>query len=67
MCMFSSGWCILCDTLRKMQTIAVAAAATGMSQADQAKLFRFTLKHSILLASIVGCLALLFSYALHLK
>ncbi len=33
-----------------LQTIAVAAAATGMSVADQSKLFRFTLKHSIFLA-----------------
>lgn len=50
-----------------LQTIAVAAAATGMSVADQVKLFRFTLKHSILLASVVGCLALLFVYAFHLR
>ena len=37
-----------------LQTIAVAAAATGMSTADQSRLFRFTLKHSIFLASVVG-------------
>jgi lactate permease len=49
-----------------LQTIAVAAAATGMSVADQSKLFRFTLKHSILLASVVGGLALLYVYAFHL-
>ena len=30
-----------------LQTIAVATAATGMSVSDQAKLFRFTLRHSI--------------------
>jgi lactate permease len=46
-----------------LQTIAVAAAATGISVADQARLFRFTLKHSILLVSLVGLLALLYSYA----
>ena len=50
-----------------LQTIAVAAAATGMSVADQAKLFRFTLKHSVFLASIVGGLALLYTYVFHLK
>ena len=50
-----------------LQTIAVAAAATGMSVADQAKLFRFTLKHSVFLASIVGALALLYTYVFHLK
>jgi len=50
-----------------LQTIAVAAAATGMSVSDQAKLFRFTLKHSVFLASIVGGLALLYTYVFHLK
>jgi L-lactate transport len=50
-----------------LQTIAVAAAATGMSVPDQARLFRFTLKHSIFLASIVGGLALLYTYVFHLK
>ena len=34
-----------------LQSIAVAAAATGMKADDEAKLFRFTLKHSVLLAS----------------
>jgi L-lactate transport len=50
-----------------LQTIAVAAAATGMSTADQAKLFRFTLKHSIFLAGVVGILALLYTYVFHLR
>lgn len=50
-----------------LQTIAVAAAATGMSVSDQSKLFRFTLKHSILLASIIGCLALLYVYGFHFR
>ena len=49
-----------------VQTIAVAAAATGLSVAEQAKLFRFTLKHSIFLGVIIGCLALLYAYGLHL-
>jgi L-lactate transport len=42
-----------------LQTIAVAAAATGISVPDQARLFRFTLKHSILLVCLVGVLAML--------
>jgi L-lactate transport len=50
-----------------LQTIAVAAAATGMSVPDQAKLFRFTLKHSILLAGIVGGMALLYTYVFRLR
>jgi len=45
-----------------LQTIAVAAAATGMSVGDQAKLFRFTLKHSVLLACAVGLLVLFCAY-----
>jgi L-lactate transport len=48
-----------------LQTIAVAAAATGMSVSDQAKLFRFTLKHSILLAAAVGLVVMLFVYRIH--
>jgi L-lactate transport len=50
-----------------LQTIAVAAAATGLSIPEQARLFRFTLKHSLLLAGIVGCLALLYTYGFHIK
>lgn len=50
-----------------LQTIAIAAAATGLSVPDQSRLFRFTLKHSIFLASLAGCLALLYTYAIHLR
>ena len=45
-----------------LQTIAVAAAATGISASDQSRLLRFTLKHSILLVSFVGCLALFMAF-----
>jgi lactate permease len=45
-----------------LQTIAVAAAATGMLHADESKLFRFTFKHSIFLASMVGCVTMLYTY-----
>lgn len=48
-----------------LQSIAIAAAATGLSDQDQGRLFRFTLKHSVLLAFIIGCLAMLYAYALH--
>jgi L-lactate transport len=50
-----------------LQTIAVAAAATGMSVADQAKLFRFTLRHSIFLAALVGMEVMLYAYVFHLR
>jgi len=45
-----------------LQSIAVAAAATGMPPQDEARLFRFTLRHSILLASIVGIVVLFYAY-----
>jgi L-lactate transport len=48
-----------------LQTIAVAAAATGISVDDQSRLFRFTLGHSLLLASVIGALALLYVYVFH--
>jgi len=48
-----------------LQTIAIAAAATGLNSSDQARLFRFTLKHSILLAATIGCIALLYAYVFH--
>ena len=45
-----------------LQSISVAAAATGMPPSDEAKLFRFTLKHSLLLASAVGVLVTVYAY-----
>lgn len=42
-----------------LQSIAVAAAATGMASSQEGKLFRFTLGHSILLAAIIGLVTLL--------
>ena len=45
-----------------LQSIAVAAAATGLPAADEAKLFRFTLRHSLLLVAIVGVIALAYAY-----
>jgi len=49
----------------RLQTIAVAAAATGMAQAEQSRLFRFILKHSVLLTVIVGVVVLLYTYVFH--
>ena len=45
-----------------LQSIAVAVAATGMSLADESKLFRFTLKHSMFLATVIGVIAMLYAY-----
>ena len=45
-----------------IQSIAVAVAATGMTSADESRLFRFTIKHSILLMLLMGILSMLFAY-----
>ncbi|HEX5420681.1 MAG TPA: L-lactate permease [Gammaproteobacteria bacterium] len=47
-----------------LQSIAVAVAATGMSRSEEGLLFRFTFKHSVLLAVAVGCLAAIYAYLL---
>jgi lactate permease len=47
-----------------LQSIAVAAAATGMATNEESKLFRFTLKHSIILASVLGLIVVVYSYIL---
>lgn len=46
-----------------LQSISVAAAAAGLTAEDEPKLFRFTLKHSVLLASVIGLLAMVYAYA----
>jgi L-lactate transport len=48
-----------------VQNIAVAAAATAMTVADQAKLFRFTLRHSIVMAVALGAEVMLYAYIFH--
>jgi len=45
-----------------IQSIAVAVAATGMTSADESRLFRFTIKHSVLLMAVMGLLSLFFAY-----
>jgi lactate permease len=45
-----------------LQSIAVAAAASGMQSQDEPRLFRFTLRHSVFLASLVGALTLIYTY-----
>ena len=47
-----------------VQSIAVAVAATGMTSADESRLFRFTIKHSILLIVIMGLLSMMVAYVL---
>jgi lactate permease len=45
-----------------LSSIAVAVAATGMSAEDESRLFRFTIKHSLLLMMAVGALSMLYAY-----
>jgi lactate permease len=47
-----------------LQSIAVAAAATGMHHSDEGKLFRFTLKHSVLLVALIGLITLFYTYVM---
>ncbi len=46
-----------------LTSIAVAAAATAMKPEDEGRLFRFTLKHSVLLALTIGLLVMFYAYA----
>jgi L-lactate permease len=45
-----------------LTSIAVAAAATAMRKEDEARLFRFTLRHSVLLASVIGLIVVFYAY-----
>jgi lactate permease len=45
-----------------IQSIAVAVAATGMTSADEGKLFRFTIRHSVFLMIVMGIISMLFAY-----
>jgi len=47
-----------------LQSIAVAAAATAMSASDESRLFRFTLRHSMLLATVIGFVVLFYAYVM---
>jgi L-lactate transport len=47
-----------------VQSIAVAAAATGMKSSEEAQLFRLTFWHSLFLASGIGLLVTLYAYVL---
>jgi len=47
-----------------LTSIAVAAAATNMKREDESLLFRFTLKHSVLLASLIGLIVTFYAYVM---
>jgi lactate permease len=45
-----------------VQSIAVAVAATGMTADDESRLFRFTIKHSVMLMIAMGIVSMLYAY-----
>jgi L-lactate transport len=45
-----------------VQSIAVAVVATRLTTADESRLFRFTIKHSVILMAVMGVISLLFAY-----
>jgi lactate permease len=47
-----------------LQSIAVAGAATGLTRKEEAQLMRFTIKHSILLASLTGLVVMFYAYVM---
>ncbi|HEY2017884.1 MAG TPA: lactate permease LctP family transporter [Bryobacteraceae bacterium] len=47
-----------------LTSIAVAAAATSMKREDEALLFRFTMKHSVLLATVIGLIVMFYAYVM---
>ena len=47
-----------------IQSIAVAGAATELSRKEEGELMRFTVKHSIFLASLTGVVALFYAYVM---
>jgi lactate permease len=47
-----------------LTSIAVAAAATNMKREDESLLFRFTLKHSVFLASVIGLIVVFYAYVM---
>ena len=46
-----------------LQSLAVAVAATGMARSQEGELLRFTFKHSIFLASVLGVLSMIYAYS----
>ena len=47
-----------------LQSIAVAVAATGMALSEEGRLFRLTLKHSLILAFFMAVVTMMFAYVL---
>ena len=46
-----------------LTSLAVAVAATGMARSEEGKLFRFTIKHSVFLAAVLGIITTIYAYS----
>jgi L-lactate transport len=47
-----------------LQSLAVASAATGMPTSEEAKLFRFTIRHSVFLTIVLALLVCFYAYVM---
>src|SRR5262249_23760223 len=45
-----------------VQSIAVAVAPTGMTRDDEGRLFRFTIKHSVMLMIVMAIVSMCYAY-----
>jgi lactate permease len=45
-----------------LQSIAVAATGAGLPSSDEGKLFRFALRHSLLLTALVALITMFLAY-----
>ncbi len=47
-----------------LTSVAVAAAAAGITRDEEGRLFRFTLRHSIFMAAVVGLITMFYAYVM---
>jgi lactate permease len=47
-----------------LQSIAVVLAATGMPASDESKLFRWALRHSLLLTAVIGVIVMIYAHVI---
>jgi lactate permease len=45
-----------------LTSVAIAAAATSLKREEESLLFRFTIRHSVFLACVIGVVVLFYAY-----